>query len=388
MPLKYDIDKIFEELERQIKKNKNEITDIEEKENNSIESPEDVKKTQEVAPATSKTTEDIHGGDEASKEIKNSQNSVNDGENDLKKNKSEKTENTGNKKVKHKNKKLTGKHLKDKNRKSIKKIKKLFKKKKENSKKNKNENKEEYIQRYILKTIKKIAAEYGGIDKEYGVESYDKKKIVEHIIKHQKYKLMSDKCDLKLSKYVQFFIDTSGVYGNSSNRKLNKLMPQIINILERQGYQCYLAACGNGFYEKDMVEDEYYGTRKYLERFEVGKVNPIACPTEETAAQMANQAEFTIILADFDGLSSICRMADLCKGDKKPYLLCTEDRYPWGDPTWHDWVDPDYCYYDPEYVYDVSLDGNPSLKEYEDKMYNNQYEDYDDNEYEENEYDN
>lgn len=170
-------------------------------------------------------------------------------------------------------------------------------------------------------------------------------------------------------------------------------MPEIIQLLEKQGYECYIAACGNGFYGEDMVEDYYYHTRETLEEYRAGKVSNIACPTEKTAAKMANEAEFSIILADFDGLSSICRMANLCQKDKVPYFLSTEDRYPWEDPTYHDWVDPDMCEYDPKLVYDVSMDGNPTLEEYkrcegyyyeydEDDGYDEYEQDDDDYEYE------
>ena len=140
-------------------------------------------------------------------------------------------------------------------------------------------------------------------------------------------------------------------------------------MLEKQGYECYIAACGNGFYERDMIEDEYYGTRRTLEEYKTGKVSKIACPTPQTAAKMANEAEFSVVLADFDGLSSICEMANLCQKDKVPYFLSTEDRYPWEDPTLHEWVDPDLCYYNPKLVYDVSMDGNPTLEQYEERQY-------------------
>ena len=95
MALKYDLNGIFADLEEQVKKTQKQYEEIDEtKENESIESPEDAPQTQEVAPATSKTSEDIHGGDEASKEIKNSQNSVVDGENSNKENKNKNTKNT------------------------------------------------------------------------------------------------------------------------------------------------------------------------------------------------------------------------------------------------------------------------------------------------------
>ena len=391
MLLQYDIDKIFAELEQQAERKRHEKIDST-KPNNPIESPKDAPPTQEVAPATSKTTEDTHGGDEATKDIKDSPNSVDDGENPDKKNKSEKTKNTG------ENDKGDGQSEKESNEKQDEDyfittdgknpskskpkttpedlqqtVEKLFEEKKKKQEDFKSQNKQEYLKKYIFEIIKKISAQHAGIDKQDGSETYDKKQMIEHVLKHQNYRLLSDKYDLKDARYVQFFIDTSGVYGCGSNKILNELMPKVISMLERQGYECYIAACGNGFYQRDMVEDEYYKTRKALEDYKTGKVSKIACPTPQTAAQMANEAEFSIILADFDGLSSICEMASLCKKDKIPYFLCTEDRYPWENPTLHDWVNPELCDYNPELVYDVSMDGNPTLEQYEGKQSYNEY---------------
>ncbi len=392
MAFQYDINKIFAELEKQARfkqKQKDDRTN-DAKENNPIESPEDAQKTQEIAPATSKTTEDIHGGDEASKEIKDSPNSVNDGENDEKKNKSEKTENTGTKGTgsgsddkKEREYSISGDALNPRKVKPKtapeelkKQVEQLFETKKKQQEEFRNKNRQEYLKKYIIQIIKKIAAQHAGIDKQDGSETYDKKQMLQHIVKQQNYKLLGDKYDLRDARYVQFFIDTSGVYGCGSNKIMRELMPQVISLLEKQGYECYIAACGNGFYERDMVEDEYYGTRKTLEGYHTGKVSKIACPTPQTAAKMANEAEFSIILADFDGLSSICEMANLCQKDKVPYFLCTEDRYPWEDPTLHDWVDPELCDYNPALVYDVSMDGNPTLEKYEDMQYDNDYDEH------------
>lgn len=429
MAFKYDINKIFAELEQQARKKEEKHEKVNEsKENDPIESPEDAPQTQEVAPATSKTTEDTHGGDEASKEVTDSPNSVDGGENPDKENKSKKTKNTGEQGQGDEEKKKAeiGKDTSSKgssakrgskeDKKSEKKdeekqegdyfittdgknpsknkpkttpedlqkiVEELFEKKKKKQEEFRTQNREEYLKKYILEIIKKIAAQHAGIDKQDGSESYDKKQMLQHILKHQNYKVLGDKYDLRDARYVQLFIDTSGVYGCGSNKIMHELMPEVLNMLEKQGYECYIAACGNGFYQRDMVEDEYYGTRKTLEGYKTGKVSKIACPTPQTAARMANEAEFSVILADFDGLSSICEMANLCQKDKVPYFLCTEDRYPWEDPTLHDWVDPDLCDYNPELVYDVSMDGNPTLEQYEDMQYYDEYDDYEqDEEYE------
>ena len=424
MAFQYDINKIFAELEQQVREKEKKHENVNElKENDPIESPEDVPQTQEVAPAISKTTEDIHGGDEASREIKDSPNSVDGGENPDKENKSKKTKNTGEqgqgdnekKDIETSNdnrnkenrvgtgtKKDTEKKDKEKREEDYfittegknpsknkpkttpedlqKAVEEIFEKKKKKQEDFKTQNRQEYLKKYILEIIKKIAVQHAGIDKQDGSETYDKKQMLQHMLKHQNYRLLGDKYDLRDARYVQFFIDTSGVYGCGSNKIMHELMPEVISMLEKQGYECYIAACGNGFYQMDMVEDEYYGTRKTLEGYKTGKVSKIACPTTQTAARMANEAEFSVILADFDGLSSICEMANLCQKDKVPYFLSTEDRYPWEDPTLHDWVDPDLCDYNPKFVYDVSMGGNPTLEQYEEMQY---YDDYEqDEEYE------
>lgn len=440
MKFVYDIDKIYKNLIDKYNKKMEQKSideeiekDIEKEQEEIVESPENAPETQEVADPTSMESEDVHGGNESAKEIKDSPNPAENSDSESEKNidkeinkekdskeddkklKDTKKHNTLDELRKKKRKKKNEKRRKLKRKKKIEKEKLYYAEKEletkesdneENEKSNnssfqsslkfdpnknydeivkkvfddndeklmnlKRENIGEYLKQKVIQIIKDISLKHAGIDKNDGVETFDKKEMMTHIFKYQNYKLLNDKYDLKDARYVQFFIDTSGVYNNSSNRLLNTLIPEVIKILEMQGYECNLAACGNGFYGKDMVEDEYYGTRKTLENYKAGHVSKIACPTAETAAKMANDAEFSIVLADFDGLSSICYMANLCQKDKVPYFLSTEDRYPWDDPTMHDWVDPDLCEYDMKKVYDVSAKGNPSLDEH-------YYDDYEDN---------
>ena len=456
MIFEVNIDKLFREIEEKVIEEQRNIEEkIEyEKEDKSLESPEDAKETQEVHEPTSKETEESHGGDEASKEIKDSPNAVKDGENserekkveEGKKNENKENAETDKNEGSNNGQEGQGKGTGDKNKEGVEKkdinddgipekgnkdgkqknntggigenndisdeeknnnrkdeyyitgsgknpskikpvttpeeleeqIKEMFERKRIQEELAKKENKDEYLKKYMIEIIKKIAAKHAGIDKQDGSETYDKKRILEHMIKKQSYKIMGDKYDLKDARHIQFFIDTSGVYGNSSNRLLQDFMPEVVSLLAKQGYDCYLAACGNGFYSRDMVEDKVYNTRKTLENYNAGEVSRIACPTPETAAKMANDAEFSIILADFDGLSSICKMASLCNSDKVPYLFCTEDRYSWEDPAAHNWVDPDMCEYDPKLVYDVSIGGMPELEidnNMEDDYYDRDYDD-------------
>ena len=455
MKFVYDIDRIYKNLIDKYNKKMDEKSideDIEKEQEEIVKSPEDAPETQEVAESTSMESEDVHGGNESAKEIKNSPNPAENSDSESEKNidkeineekdskeddkklKDTKKYNTLDELRKKKRKKKNEKRRKLKRKKKIEKEKLYYAEKELESKEPDNEDEEkdyngersnnssfqsslkfdpnknydeivkkifddndeklmslkrenigEYLKQKVIQIIKDISLKHAGIDKNDGVETFDKKEMMTHIFKYQNYKLLNDKYDLKDARYVQFFIDTSGVYNNSSNRLLNTLIPEVIKILEMQGYECNLAACGNGFYCKDMVEDEYYGTRKTLENYKAGHVSKIACPTAETAAKMANEAEFSIVLADFDGLSSISYMASLCQGDKVPYFLSTEDRYPWEKPSLHNWVDPYMCEYDMKKVYDVSANGNPSLEDY-DVDYYDYDDDYDDGDYDDIDY--
>ena len=455
MKFVYDIDRIYKNLIDKYNKKMDEKSideDIEKEQEEVVKSPEDAPETQEVAEPTSMESEDVHGGNESAKEIKDSPNPAENSDSESEKNidkeineekdskeedkklKDTKKHNTLEELRKKKRKKKNEKRRKLKRKKKIEKEKLYYAEKELETKESDNEENEkdyngeksnnssfqsslkfdpnknydeivkkifddndeklmslkrenigEYLKQKVIQIIKDISLKHAGIDKNDGVETFDKKEMMTHIFKYQNYKLLNDKYDLKDARYVQFFIDTSGVYNNSSNRLLNTLIPEVIKILEMQGYECNLAACGNGFYGKDMVEDEYYGTRKTLENYKAGHVSKIACPTAETAAKMANEAEFSIVLADFDGLSSISYMASLCQEDKVPYFLSTEDRYPWEKPSLHNWVDPYMCEYDMKKVYDVSANGNPSLEDY-DVDYYDYDDDYDDGDYDDIDY--
>lgn len=455
MKFVYDIDRIYKNLIDKYNKKMDEKSideDIEKEQEEVVKSPEDAPETQEVAEPTSMESEDVHGGNESAKEIKDSPNPAENSDSESEKNidkeineekdskekdeklKDTKKHNTLDELRKKKRKKKNEKRRKLKRKKKIEKEKLYYAEKELETKESDNEENEkdyngeksnnssfqsslkfdpnknydeivkkifddndeklmslkrenigEYLKQKVIQIIKDISLKHAGIDKNDGVETFDKKEMMTHIFKYQNYKLLNDKYDLKDARYVQFFIDTSGVYNNSSNRLLNTLIPEVIKILEMQGYECNLVACGNGFYGKDMVEDEYYGTRKTLENYKAGHVSKIACPTAETAAKMANEAEFSIVLADFDGLSSISYMASLCQEDKVPYFLSTEDRYPWEKPSLHNWVDPYMCEYDMKKVYDVSANGNPSLEDY-DVDYYDYDDDYDDGDYDDIDY--
>ena len=388
MIFEVNIDKLFREIEEKVIEEQRNIEEkIEyEKEDKSLESPEDAKETQEVHEPTSKETEESHGGDEASKEIKDSPNAVKDGENSERekkveegKNENKENEETNKYEGSNNGQEGQGKGTGDKNKEGVEnkdingegipeKGKKDGKQKNntggignsndENDEK-KNERQDEYYITGSGKNPSKIKPVTTPEELEEQIkEMFERKRIQEELAK-------KENKDEYLKKYMIEII-----------KKIAAKHAGIVSLLAKQGYDCHLAACGNGFYSRDMIEDKVYNTRKTLENYNAGEVSKIACPTPETAAKMANEAEFSIILADFDGLSSICKMASLCNSDKVPYLFCTEDRYSWEDPAAHNWVDPDMCEYDPKLVYDVSIGGNPELE-----IYNDMEEDYYDRDY-------
>lgn len=80
----------------------------------------------------------------------------------------------------------------------------LFEEKQRKLEEFRTQNRQEYLKKYILEIIKKIAAQHAGIDKQDGSETYDKKQMLQHMLKHQGYKLLGDKYDLRDARYVQF----------------------------------------------------------------------------------------------------------------------------------------------------------------------------------------
>mgnify|MGYP001138612968 FL=1 len=102
------------------------------------------------------------------------------------------------------------------------------------------------------------------------------------------------------------------------------------------------------------VEDDCYGVRDTLESFRVGTIPKLCRLTLETSIKLCNSSEFSIVIADFDGLSDFVKLAQGCNKDKVPHFLSTENRYSWTNPCEHDWVSPEYCKYDMSKVYDIS----------------------------------
>lgn len=214
------------------------------------------------------------------------------------------------------------------------------------------EDPEKKLDTYINNLILELALKSKGKSKEKGSGKYDVDAIAKHFLTGEDYKILSDKTTKKPAKKVTFFLDTSGVEGAGilvAIQSIRNVIPKLVS----QGFECEVADCGNGFSGEDKMDDEY-NAREKMESIQSAKLAEVVRPCPSTAARLANQSEFSIVVADFDGLSSISQMASMCRSDKVPYFLCTEERYSWEDPTMHSWVDEEWCTYPEDRVYDLN----------------------------------
>ena len=206
---------------------------------------------------------------------------------------------------------------------------------------------EDELVKRITAIIEKIAKENVGLSLCQGYDKFDIKKISKLIVSKRLHEIGKAKFS-KQAKHVEFFIDTS-----MSMNEYKTAIATAIKILERDGFVCYIRGCGNGFSDRDRENDQY-NVRYTLESIGAGIVPTICRPTEKTASKLVNEAEFSVIISDFDGLSSIVRMSKLWKKDKIPYLLSTENRYSWKNTTAHVWVEKDNSMYEPSKVFDIA----------------------------------
>lgn len=211
-------------------------------------------------------------------------------------------------------------------------------------------NEEELTDR-MVSIVEMLAKKHIGMSKSLGMERYDINKIANMLVTYNKHLIHKAKYQ-KVSKNVEIFIDTS----LSLNEYRNSIV-KCIKTLENNGYRCVLRGVGNGFNSEDCYNDQY-NVRETLEGIGAGVVPYICRPSEETAIKICNESEFSIIISDFDGLSSIVRVANGCFKNKVPYFLSTENRYSWKNPSAHEWVDKEYSTYTLDRVFDIGKKRN------------------------------
>ena len=194
----------------------------------------------------------------------------------------------------------------------------------------------------------------GKSDKGNRLGGWDGRVITKHYISGMLNRIPADRKKYGAVKQVTVAIDCSGscwTYLNEINRAIRHIA---------RFYNVQILDCSNGFnIDKDSTvsDTDPYNNRKRLEEaFCEGtriKMHPvITTPSIETAAKIAEQSEAFIVLADYDGYTSICRMAQQVTNPAKcPWFLDLEERYE--DPSDHDWN------YDPDQDRYISADDYP-----------------------------
>ena len=323
-------------------KTKDKKEDKETKDENEQKNKENVK---EVKKATSFSSEDFHGGKEATKDIKDSPSNADNGENK----KDEATSKGGGKETKDNNNEGGEKENTKENKKGRgtrgKEIENLLNALPKPMSRISNTN-EELVQK-ALKIIKRILKNTVGSEQsEDSGNNYNKRILSSLIVKDRLY-LFNQAKKNKVTKEISMFIDTS-----MSMSKYTESIKQMIRVLSKQGYIVNLYGAGNGLWYEDATNDKY-NVRKTLEAFEGVNVPELCRVTIDTAVKICNNSELSIIIADFDGLSDFVKLSQKCAKDKIPYFLSTEDRYDWDEPWIHDWVDEKYCKYPLNRVFEL-----------------------------------
>jgi hypothetical protein len=286
----------------------------------SIQAEDDEEK--EVIEATSFSSEDFHGGNEATNSIEDSSSNSKNGKNE------KNEEETGDKSGSDSNKKSN-----DFMSKMTEKM--LF------------ENGIILpVSDEITEAIKRIAKnEVGKKNKE--PERWDVKRMVKHLTSSQKHKIINDKIYNKEANSVLLFIDLSGSFN-----ELIMSVREAIKLLSQKGFKVTVMDIGNGFkYNKESEvtvgsEDPFNSRNRLAKIIEntTAKLHPIyTSPSIETGVKLVNNAEFSVILADYDGFESFNRLSFLCDYEKIPYFFDLETRYD--DPSEHDWVEDGYDIY-------------------------------------------
>ena len=194
----------------------------------------------------------------------------------------------------------------------------------------------------------------GKSDKGNRLGGWDGRAITKHYISGMLNRIPADRKKYGAVKQVTVAIDCSGscwTYLNEINRAIRHIA---------RFYSVQILDCSNGFNaDKDSTvsDKDPYDNRKRLEeafctntRIKMHSV--ITTPSIETAAKIAEQSEAFIVLADYDGYTSICRMAQQVTNPAKyPWFLDLEERYE--DPSDHDWN------YDPDQDRYISADDYP-----------------------------
>lgn len=280
------------------------------------------KEEKEVRESATQTTEDTHGGSEATKSIEKSPSSADDG-------KEEKHNSTS------------------KGDRSTNTITDII-----SALNNKEHEKRQVMAKAFATVLKNTKGKAeGGRKARMG---WDGRAIVKHYVSGMLNRIPTDRLRAGAVRTVTIAIDCS----RSCWRYLAEINQAIKHIA--RFYHVSIVDCSNGFDTKvdrlaDM-EDPHENRRRLEEAFcnDGAKMHPtITTPSIETAAKIAEQSEAFIVLSDYDGYKSICKVVQQVTNPQRyPWFIDLEEIYD--DPSEHDWN------YDSETNHTFSADDYPS----------------------------
>ena len=190
----------------------------------------------------------------------------------------------------------------------------------------------------IVTTVEEIMASMSGSHVVGVGARYDSRKIAKDLVTFRRYRIPEDRADRGDAKKALVFVDLSGSF--------ERVMEPVCEAIDRlaRKYQVTVMACPNGFIRG---KDECFGDeadvyhngdrlKKIVSKTKARCHKSIVTPCVKTAVGLVNEAEVSIILADYDGFASFSELSNQVMRDKVPHFLDFDNRYEY--PCDHDWV--------------------------------------------------
>ena len=309
-------------LERMADKGKDENKD--DKKSESVQAEDDVDK--EVVEASSMTSEDVHGGNEATRSILGSPSAASAGVCS-----NENQEDTDNSSDNKDDKEEDKNHHGGKNQKASIDLESLL---------TALTPEEQNRAKIIKAALNKLCQMVHGKNQKGERHGWDARAIAKHFLCHQLNRIPDDRARKGIADQVVVAIDCSG--------SCWEFQREIRAALKAMSKECRITIldCSNGFAEEKSrlvgMEDPYQNRERLEKAFcinsRIKMHKSITTPCVDDAAKIAANSKLFVVLADYDGYKSICETAMTLAKDnpaKQLYFVDLEERYE--DPADHDW---------------------------------------------------
>ena len=295
------------------------------KKSESVQAEDDVDK--EVVEANSMTSEDVHGGNEATRSILGSPSAASAGvcSNENQEDTDNSSDNKDDKKEEDKN------HKGGKNQKASIDLESLL---------SALTPEEQNRAKIIKAALNKLCQMVHGKNQKGERHGWDARAIAKHFLCHQLNRIPDDRARKGIADQVVVAIDCSG--------SCWEFQREIKAALKAMSKECRIVIldCSNGFTEKRSrlvgMEDPYRNRERLEKAFCINSRivmhKTITTPCVDDAAKIAANSKLFVVLADYDGYKSICETAIALDKDnpaKQLFFIDLEERYE--DPVDHDW---------------------------------------------------